>query len=77
MVKLTYKGKVPYSLNTGLSFRQINKGDTIEVTDAYAAVLLKNHPKDWVKAGKGTKTPKPKPASETHESKRKKGGKNA
>ena len=77
MVKLTYKGKVPYSLNTGLSFRRINKGDTIEVTDAYAKVLLANHPKDWVKAGKTPKAPKPKPASETPKSKRKKGGKNA
>lgn len=77
MVKLTRKGKEPYSLNTGLSFRRINKGDTIEVTDAYAEVLLENHPKDWVKTGKTTKAPKTEPASKTPKSKRKKGGKNA
>lgn len=75
MVKLIRTGEEPYSLNTGLSFRHINKGDTIEVTDAYAAVLLKNHPADWKKAGKTTKASKPEPASKKPKSTRKKGGK--
>lgn len=72
--KLTYKGKKPYSLNTGFSFKQINKGDVIEVTNRFAEVLLANHPKDWAKGGKTKTKPvstKPKKAT------RKKGGKNA